>query len=81
MSDNWKFYSREPEYKAARVAENDYHVFRRELMLHGTSHTQQAALEEKSRTLQSAKVAVADLVGLDPCMNQFLNRHPKYVPR
>jgi hypothetical protein len=50
-------------------------------MLHGTSHTQQAALEEKSRTLQSAKVAVADLVGLDPCMNQFLNRHPKYVPR
>jgi hypothetical protein len=79
MSDDWKFYSQEPEYKAARVAENDYHTFRRELMLHGASPSQQTTLEEKKRALLSAKAAVADLVDLNPCMNQFLDRYPRYL--
>ena len=80
MPDDWKFYSQEPEYKAARAAESDYHALRRELMLHGSSPFQQMALEEKKRALHSAKAAVANLVGLNPCMNQFLNRNPKYLP-
>jgi hypothetical protein len=80
MSDDWHFYSREPEYKAARVLENDYHVFRRELTICGVSPLQQIALKEKKEALNSAKRAVAELVGLNQCMNQFLNRDPKYIP-
>jgi hypothetical protein len=81
MANDWKYYRLEPKGRTAWAAEKEYFSFRREVMSHGISPSQQKALEEKKQAVQSAKAALADLVGLNPCMDQFLNRHPKYVPR
>jgi hypothetical protein len=77
MPDDWKFYSAEPEYKIARAAENDYFAYRQQLMM-DSSTGDQSVLSQKKLAVLNAKSAVAELVGLNPCMDQFLGRHPAF---